>query len=119
MRPDRSSLGILPAASPLSGGLSKRLPFVAFVHWEHATAPVSRYGDSWEAAEEWMKEGFTGVHVASGAAGNAAALKELLRRPLPLCIPNHNRNNEAARCVAMFEHVCLCHPWKRHLQLRG
>lgn len=44
-----------------------------------------------------MKEGFTGIHVASGPSPDPAALKELLRRPLPLCIPNHNRNPNQAR----------------------
>lgn len=57
----------------------------------------SRYGDSWDDAQGWMRDGFTGVHVASGMAGDAAALRQLLRRPLPLCTPNHNRNQFQAR----------------------
>lgn len=44
-----------------------------------------------------MKEGYTSLHVAAGAAGDVKALKALLRRPLPLCVPNHNKNQNQAR----------------------
>ena len=59
---------------------------------------------------EWEESGYGPLHACCMMKGDVAALKSLLRRPLPECNPNDNRNRmrESPLCMAATYGLLHC-----------